>query len=57
MALVIVLILSAVITPPDVASQIIVAIPILILYQASIYISAYVLRRDAKKAKKNAKSS
>lgn len=56
MALVIVLVISAVITPPDVASQIIVAIPILILYQASIYISAYVLRRDAKKAKKNVKS-
>lgn len=55
MALVIVLILSAVITPPDVASQIIVAIPVLILYQVSISISAYVLRREAKKAKKNAK--
>ena len=38
-ALVIVLILSAIITPPDVASQVIVAIPILILYQVSIYIS------------------
>jgi sec-independent protein translocase protein TatC len=57
MALVIVLVVSAVITPPDVASQIIVAIPVLILYQVSIYISGYVLRRDAKKAKKDAKSS
>ncbi|GGD42747.1 twin-arginine translocase subunit TatC [Muriicola marianensis] len=56
-ALVIVLIISAVITPPDVASQIIVAIPVLILYQVSIYISAYVLKREAKKAKKYAKSS
>jgi len=56
MALVVVLVVSAIITPPDVASQIIVAIPVLILYQVSIYISAYVLRRDAKKAKKNAKS-
>ncbi len=56
-ALVIVLIISAVITPPDVASQIIVAIPVLILYQASIYISAYVLKLEAKKAKKYAKSS
>jgi len=51
-ALVIVLILSAVITPPDVASQIIVAIPVLILYQVSIYISAMVLRKERKKAKK-----
>ena len=51
-ALVIVLILSAVITPPDVASQVIVAIPILILYQVSIYISAVVVRNQEKKAKK-----
>ena len=57
MSLVIVLIVSAVITPPDVASQIIVAIPVLILYEVSIYISSYVLRREAKRAKRNAKSS
>ncbi|MCM4165254.1 MULTISPECIES: twin-arginine translocase subunit TatC [unclassified Arenibacter] len=57
-ALVVVLIISAVITPPDVASQIIVAVPILILYQLSIYISKMVLKREAKKEKKrNAKSS
>lgn len=48
-ALVIVLIISAVITPPDVASQIIVAVPVLILYQISIYISKIVLKRDAKR--------
>lgn len=56
-ALVIVLVLSAVITPPDVASQIVVAIPVLILYQVSIYISKLVLKREAKKEKefKNAK--
>jgi len=51
-ALVIVLILSAVITPPDVTSQIIVAIPVLILYQVSIYISKVVLKREAKKEMK-----
>jgi sec-independent protein translocase protein TatC len=51
-ALVIVLILSAVITPPDVTSQIIVAVPVLILYQVSIYISKVVLRREAKKEMK-----
>ena len=45
-ALVIVLILSAVITPPDIASQVIVAIPILLLYQVSIYISAIVVRNQ-----------
>ncbi|MFS4456297.1 twin-arginine translocase subunit TatC [Maribacter sp. 2304DJ31-5] len=54
-ALVVVLIFSAVITPPDVTSQIIVAIPVLILYQISIYISARVLKREAKKEAKKAK--
>ena len=47
-ALVFVLVLSAIITPPDVASQIIVAIPIIILYQISIYISKFVLRKEEK---------
>ena len=56
-ALVIVLILSAVITPPDVASQIIVAIPVLVLYQVSIYISGMVLRKERKKAEKEKKSN
>ena len=50
-ALVIVLVLSAIITPPDLASQIIVAIPILVLYQVSIYISKVVLRNLNKKKK------
>jgi sec-independent protein translocase protein TatC len=51
-ALVIVLVLSAVITPPDIASQVIVAIPILLLYQVSIYISAIVVKRQKKAQKK-----
>ena len=50
-ALVIVLIVAAVITPPDIASQVIVAIPILILYQVSIYISKIVIRNQEKKEK------
>ena len=50
-ALVIVLILSAIITPPDIASQVIVAIPILLLYQVSIYISAVVVRNQKRKEK------
>jgi len=48
-ALIMVLILAAVITPPDVASQVIVAIPILILYQISIYISKIVIKKDLNK--------
>src|SRR5699024_9919780 len=50
-SIVMVLILSAIITPPDVASQIIVAIPIFILYEISIYISAAVIRKQEKEAK------
>ncbi|MEL0455994.1 twin-arginine translocase subunit TatC [Flavobacteriaceae bacterium SZ-1-7] len=53
-ALVIVLILSAIITPPDIASQVIVAIPILVLYQVSIYISKIVVRNQKRKAKQYA---
>ena len=53
-ALVMVLILSAIITPPDIASQVIVAIPILILYQVSIYISKVVLRNQERKIKQEA---
>lgn len=48
-ALVIVLSLSAIITPPDIASQIIVSIPILLLYEVSIFISRIVIRRQEKK--------
>lgn len=36
------LLLSAIITPPDVFSQILVSIPIVILYEISIYISKFV---------------
>jgi len=54
-ALVIVLIISAVITPPDIASQVIVAVPVVILYEISIYISKAVLRKQRKEAKKNGK--
>lgn len=51
-ALVIVLILSAIITPPDIVSQIIAAIPVLILYEVSIIISKFIYRIEQKKIKK-----
>ncbi|MFD2890978.1 twin-arginine translocase subunit TatC [Flavobacterium chuncheonense] len=44
--LIAILVVSAIITPPDVLSQIIVAVPILILYEISIFISAAVLKRQ-----------
>ncbi len=48
-SLVLVLVLSAIITPPDIASQVIVSIPILILYEISILISKVVVRKQLKK--------
>ena len=52
-ALVIVLIISAVITPPDIASQVIVAVPVVILYEISIYISKAVVRKQRKAKTQN----
>ena len=48
-AMVTTLILSAIITPPDITSQILVAFPIMILYELSIRISARVIRNQEKK--------
>jgi len=56
-ALVIVLILSAIITPPDIASQIIVSVPIVILYEISIYISRAVIKNQEKLLKKERNKS
>lgn len=44
-AIVLILVLSAVITPPDVASQILVSLPILVLYEISIKIAARIQRK------------
>lgn len=44
-AIVIILILAAIVTPPDIPSQIIVSIPILILYEVSILIAAIVAKK------------
>ncbi|MDC7995683.1 twin-arginine translocase subunit TatC [Altibacter sp. HG106] len=52
-ALVIVLIVSAVITPPDIASQVIVAVPVIVLYEISIFISRAVIRNQNKKRRKS----
>jgi sec-independent protein translocase protein TatC len=50
-AYVIILIIAAIVTPPDVISQMIVTIPLIILYEISIFISKIVTKnRDAKLA-------
>jgi sec-independent protein translocase protein TatC len=46
-AIVVIVIVAGVITPPDVISQIIVSFPLLILYEVSIWLSARVTREAA----------
>ncbi|MEM9051992.1 MAG: twin-arginine translocase subunit TatC [Bacteroidota bacterium] len=45
-AIVGVLILSAIITPPDVTSQILVTLPLMVLYELSIHIARIVVKKD-----------
>ena len=45
-AIVGVLIMAAVITPPDVSSQVLVFFPLMLLYEVSIWVSAFVLRNQ-----------
>jgi sec-independent protein translocase protein TatC len=47
-SVVIVLLISAIVTPPDVVSQIIVAIPMLLIYEASIFIAVFVHKNKLK---------
>lgn len=49
-AIVVILVVSAIITPPDVVSQILIAMPILVLYEAGIQIAKRLERKRAKKA-------
>lgn len=46
-ALVAILILAALITPPDVTSQVLVALPVLVLYEFSVWVSRWVHRKKA----------
>lgn len=50
-AFVIILALSAIITPPDVTSQVLICIPIVILYEVSIHISKRVNRKREQELK------
>ncbi|HEX9979462.1 MAG TPA: twin-arginine translocase subunit TatC [Flavobacterium sp.] len=53
-AIVLILIVAAIATPPDVVSQIIVSIPMMLVYEASIFIAAAVVRGQRKKEIQNA---
>ncbi len=49
-AFVLTLLLAAIITPPDVFSQILICIPIFLLYEVSIHISSFVIKKKEKQA-------
>ena len=54
--IVIIFIIAAIITPPDVVSQIMTAVPMMILFEISIFFSSFIVKRKAKnEAKKKAK--
>jgi len=55
-AIVVVLVVAAVITPPDVFSLILVSIPLVLLYEVSIFIAARVARKRAEKDEAEAAS-
>jgi sec-independent protein translocase protein TatC len=56
-AIIVILILGALLTPPDPISQILIAIPLFGLYQISIFISASTLRKEQKAEESLAKSN
>lgn len=47
-AIVVIFVVAAIITPPDVFSQTLVAIPLLVLYEVSIVVSKVVMRKKSK---------
>lgn len=52
-ALVIVLIVSAIMTPPDVFSQILLSLPVMLLYEASIFLAKLVEKKKSPKGRKS----
>lgn len=56
-AIVLLVALAAVITPPDIFSQIMVAIPLILLYEVSIFISGRVAKNAEKKERAASKTS
>ncbi len=49
-AIVLTLIFSAIITPPDITSQVLVALPLMVLYEVSIIISKNVIKKKVNRA-------
>lgn len=56
-SLVVILLLSAIITPPDVFSQVLVAVPLIILYEVGIFISRRIVRKQKKEEQEAEKNN
>ncbi|TPE45514.1 twin-arginine translocase subunit TatC [Pontibacter mangrovi] len=48
-ALVVILVVGAIITPPDVVSQLLISLPLMLLYEASIHVSHSIRKSDLKR--------
>jgi sec-independent protein translocase protein TatC len=48
-----ILVISAIITPPDVISQLLISLPLIILYEVSIRVSRSIINRDLKRLNEN----
>jgi sec-independent protein translocase protein TatC len=55
-AIIVILIVGAIVTPPDPLSQVLISLPLFLLYEISIFISAYVMRQKRKEEELLAKS-
>lgn len=52
-AVIVILVVGAIITPPDVISQLLISIPLMMLYEASIIVSRSIRKNDLKKLNEN----
>jgi sec-independent protein translocase protein TatC len=55
-AIIVILIIGAIVTPPDPLSQVLISLPLFLLYEISIFISAYVVYQKRKEAENEAKT-
>lgn len=55
-AIIVILIIGAIVTPPDPLSQVLISLPLFLLYEISIFISAYVERQKRKEEEQAAKT-
>ncbi|MBD1397387.1 twin-arginine translocase subunit TatC [Pontibacter sp. JH31] len=52
-SIVVILVLSAIITPPDVISQLLISFPLILLYEVSISVSRRIIKSDLKRLNEN----